>query len=298
MSLILITLLILTEIGLGLSPKHLGSADAAQSPIITIDAPPALQPLIPGLRESTRKHMGSLMKLMGLDHPGRPIRVILAPQGSDLAQETPKWISGYAVGASSAVVLFPDRVTSYPYHSLQEVLLHELGHIFIHRASGGKFVPRWFHEGLAMIAARTWQLEDRARLVWAMITSSQVTLDDLDMMFQLDENSARQAYVLAHAFLLDLIEQTRPDFPKLLLNRIKEGTPFPEAFAQTTLMTLSRAEEQFWGRQTVWNRWIPVATSSAMVWLIITILSVVAYKRQRKRTTTIKQRWQEEDFDS
>ncbi len=298
MSLKYIALLLLAGFGLGFFPIHFGSAYATQSPIITLEAPSALQPLIPGLRESTQKHINSLVELMGLDHPGPPIRVILAPNASELAQKTPEWISGYALGKSSTIVLFPDRVTSYPYHSLQEVLLHELGHIFIHRASGGYPVPRWFHEGLAMIAARTWQLEDRARLVWAMITIDQVTLDDLDIMFQMNEHSARQAYVLAHAFVLDLIEHTHPALPKRLFKRMRDGIPFSEAFAQTTSMTLSLAERRFWDWQTVWNRWVPVATSSGMVWLIITLLSFVVYKRQRKRTAAIKQRWDEEDFHS
>jgi cbb3-type cytochrome oxidase subunit 3 len=62
-------------------------------------------------------------------------------------------------------------------------------------------------------------------------------------------------------------------------------------------MTLQRAEEDFWSRQTLWNRWIPVANSSGMVWLTITFLAFWAYSKQRRRSAAIQQQWKEDDWD-
>ncbi len=289
-----LSLIIGCGLGLILSPP----VSLASTLELRIEAPISLRPLAERLQNMNPQQIESIINLVGLETPGPPIQVMLAPDDSPLAQQTPQWVSGYALGESSRVVLLTDRVTSYPYHSLEEVLLHEIGHILTHRASGGRDIPRWFHEGLAMVAARTWEIEDRARLVWAMITSDQLSLEELDLLFQQDEASARQAYVLAHAFLIYLMEQTQPDFLQRLLSRVKHGIPFPDAFAQTTFKTLARAEEEFWDRQTVWNRWVPVATSSAMVWLFITFLSIVVYKKQRQRTSAIQQRWREDDWDS
>ena len=148
-----------------------------------------------------------------------------------------------------------------------------------------------------MLAARTWDLEDRARLVWAMVSGTQISLNELNTLFIQDDTSVRQAYVLAHAFTLDLLEHTDRDVPKRILAKVKQGLSFPEAFAQATFMTLSQAEEEFWNRQTLWNRWIPVATSSGMLWLTITLLAFWAYTKQRRRTTAIKKQWREDDWD-
>jgi hypothetical protein len=148
-----------------------------------------------------------------------------------------------------------------------------------------------------MMAARTWDLEDRARLVWAMVSGTQVSLDELNTLFIKDDTSVRRAYVLAYAFTLDLLGHTRRDVPKRILAKVKQGLSFSEAFAQTTFMTLTQAEESFWSRQTLWNRWIPVATSSGMVWLSITLLAFWAFTRQRKRAAAIKKQWREDDFD-
>jgi hypothetical protein len=130
-----------------------------------------------------------------------------------------------------------------------------------------------------------------------MVSNTQVSLDDLNTLFIKDAASARRAYVLAYAFTLDLLEHTRQDLPKRILAKVKQGLPFPEAFAQTAFMTLTQAEEYFWSRQTLWNRWVPMATSSAMLWLVITLLAFWAFTRQRRRTAAIKKQWREDEWD-
>jgi len=269
----------------------------AGSPQFIIEAPESLEPLAAHLKEIHPKILQRMMDLMGLEQPGPPIRLILAPNESPLAQDAPAWMSGYALGHASTIVLFTDRTLTYPNDSLNDVFLHEIGHILAHRAAGEQPLPRWFDEGLAMLAARTWDLEDRARLVWAMVSDTQVSLDELNTLFIKDDTSVRRAYVLAYAFTLDLLEHTQRDVPKQILAKVQQGMSFPEAFAQTTFMTLSQAEEQFWSRQTLWNRWIPVATSSGMVWLTITLLAFLAYTKQRRRSAAIKKQWQEDDWD-
>ncbi|HBP87845.1 MAG TPA: hypothetical protein DD706_09130 [Nitrospiraceae bacterium] len=287
-------LLFLTIIVMMTHPQRLMGA---ASPQFIIEAPEPLEPLAARLKDIHPQALQRMMDFMGLEHPGPPIRVILAPNESPLAQEASEWMSGYAVSQTSTIVLLTDRSLTYPNDSLNEVFLHEIGHILAHRAAGEQPLPRWFDEGLAMMAARRWDLEDRARLVWAMVSDTQVSLNELNTLFSKDETSVRRAYVLAYAFTQDLLEHTGQDTPKRILAKIQQGMSFPEAFAQTTFMTLTEAEEQFWGRQTLWNRWIPVATSSGMVWLAITLLAFWAFTRQRKRAAAIKKQWREDDFD-
>ncbi|GJL59841.1 MAG: hypothetical protein NPIRA03_26980 [Nitrospirales bacterium] len=269
----------------------------AASPQFIIETPESLEPLAAHLKDSNPQALQRMLDFMGLEHPGLPIRVILAPKESSLAQEAPKWVSGYAVSQTSTIVLLTDRSLTYPNDSLNEVFLHEISHILAHRAAGGQPLPRWFDEGLAMVAARRWDMEDRARLVWAMVSDTQISLKELNTLFSKDETSVRRAYVLAYAFTRDLLEHTGQDTPKRLLAKVRQGLSFSEAFAQTTFMTLTDAEEQFWSRQTLWNRWIPVATSSGMVWLAITFLAFWAFSRQRMRAAAIKREWEEDDDD-
>ena len=266
-------------------------------PSLIFESPTALQPIAQRLQQVDPKKFLAVMNLVGLEEPGPPIHVILASNEADLSKRVPEWVVGYAVGRASSVVLLPDRVPNYPYDSLEGVLFHEIGHILTHRAAGGHDVPRWFDEGLAMIAGRTWDVEEHARLVWAMVSGHQMSLDELNQAFVADSASARRAYIIAHALTLELIDQAPPDFPKRLLAKVASGRPFQEAFAQTTFMPLEQAEAKFWKEQTLWNRWIPVATSSGMIWLMITALVFYPARKQRKRAAAIKKRWEEENLD-
>ncbi len=269
----------------------------AVTPQFIFEAPDNLRLIADRLEVTNSQTMQRMMDLMGLQHSGPEIRVFLAPDDSPPAQQAADWMSGYALGHSSTIVLLTDRSLTYPNNSLNHVFLHEVGHILAYRAAGGQPLPRWFDEGLAMVAARTWDLEARARLVWAMVSSTQVSLNEINSLFSRDASSVRQAYVLAHAFMLDLLEQTDQGVPQRILVAVKQGLPFAQAFAQATSMSLTQAEEGFWSRQTIWNRWVPVATSSGMVWLTITLLAFWVYTKQRRRAAGIKKQWQEDEWD-
>jgi len=105
------------------------SFGAATPPSFDFQSPRRLQPIVQRLQRIDPKQFVRIMDFLGLEESGPPIRVILAPNESDLAREVPGWIVGYAISQASTVVLLTDRVPNYPYDSLEGVLLHEIGHI-------------------------------------------------------------------------------------------------------------------------------------------------------------------------
>ena len=74
------------------------------------------------------------------------------------------------------------------------------------------------------------------------------------------------------------------------------GIPiFEEAFYRRTGVDFVHAEERFWHSHSIWYRWVPILTSSATLWMAITLLSLFAVKRRRDRTAEIKRQWEEEE---
>ncbi len=92
----------------------------------------------------------SIVRLVGLEAPGPPVLVILAPEDGEVARQVTPWTAGFAIGHASLVVLFPSRSLTYPHDALEDVLRHEVAHVLISRAAAGRRVPRWFNKGLAM----------------------------------------------------------------------------------------------------------------------------------------------------
>ncbi len=173
----------------------LSTTAAAQRrpPELRFEAPEALAPLAAELGRTDPQTYLDAMRLLGLDDPGPPIRVLLAPEGSPAARRGPSWGVAYAFGAAGLVVLIPSRVPAYPDHSLETVLCHEVTHVLVARAAGRRPVPRWFNEGLALVAAREWGVEDQARLSVATVRRDGVRLAELDRRFRAGSRSASRS---------------------------------------------------------------------------------------------------------
>jgi hypothetical protein len=254
---------------------------------------PGLAPSANRLVEGPRPWVASEMDLVGLDEPGPDIHVVLAPESSPLAREMPAWVTGYTDGVTnlnggSIVVILAQRTPSYPDGGLEEVLAHEVAHVLIHRAAGGRRVPRWFDEGLAMLAARSWRLRDQTELAIGLLGGPRVPLWKLDDLFAGDRRQVEHGYALAGTLVQDLLERYGPAVPRIVLARLARGDTFDEALRGATGATTIEIGEAFWDRQGTLKRWIPILTSTAALWFGISILAIVAAIRKRRQRADLE----------
>lgn len=271
------------------------ASPAQVAPRIEVEAPPALAGTAAQLRAIDPARLASVMRLVGLEDPGAPIRVILAPEGSGAATVVPRWVSGYAMGEQGVIVLLPGRVPSYPDSSLTDLLSHEVAHVLVARAAAGRPLPRWFHEGMAMIAGLSWGFDDRSRLTLALLVDRPVSLAELDDRFTGGQGEVNRAYAIAGSFVHDLFDRYGQGVAARILQGVAGGLSFADAFRAATGTPLAAAESAFWDRQTFWYRWVPVLTSSVTLWMIVTLLAVWAMKRRRQRDAALRRIWDEED---
>lgn len=228
--------------------------------------------------------------LAGAPAGGLPIRVVLVPERSELARRAPAWLAGFAESERSLVVLFPRRVPLYPDRSLEQLLLHELAHVLIDRATGYRPVPRWFHEGLALVAGGPWDLRDGSQLTLVMLREGEIDLAELDRRFA-DPGELADAYAIAGALVRDLLQRHGADLPARLLAAMRGGEGFEGAFRRVTGEAPAVANRSFWRRYAFWYRWVPVLTSSTTLWLAVTLLALAAIRRRRRRDAERLARW-------
>ena len=280
------------------------SIAAREPPELVFQAPEGLAPQIERLEKLSPAELVPIMDLLGLDEPGPPIRVQLAKEGSPEARRAPSWAVAYAIGGAGLVVLIPSRVPSYPDHTLETVLRHEIAHVLIDRAArrssgapirnrGG--VPRWFNEGLAIYGSRDWGFEDRARLTVATFRREGLALSDLDRRFHGGSHSAAGAYALSAAFVRYLLDQHGPFVAARIFDQMTLGHAFDEAFRRAVGNTLAAEEAQFWRHLDIWNKWVPLLSSSTTLWMLITLLALWAFKRRRERDAELMAAWDEEE---
>jgi len=270
------------------------AAAAQRPPELIVQAPPSLERAAAKVRAVEPGRLLDAMRLVGLEDPGPPIQVLLGPEGSDLAM-VPPWVSGYAFSEEGVIVLLPARAPSYPDSSLEDLLRHEVAHVLVARAAGGRPLPRWFHEGLAMIAGLSWGLDDRSQLTLTLVGDGEVSLERLEQEFRGGRAAARGAYAIAGAFANDLLRRHGDDAAARILAEVARGLSFEDAFQRATGTSLAEAERVFWQRQTLWYRWVPLLTSSVTLWLLVTLLAIWAMGKRRARDAAQRRMWEEEE---
>ena len=266
-----------------------------EAPLLVVEAPPQLAAVAQQVERIDRRAIEPALRLTGLEHPGEPIRLLLAPEGSPAATSAPSWVAGYAHGEAGVIVILPARVPTYPDRNLLELVQHEVAHVLVARAAHGRPVPRWFNEGVAVAAARGWRLEDRARLAAGLITGEPTGRDELDAAFHSRGLDARPAYALSGALVRAIERRFGPQAPAAILSGLAADQSFEQAFAAACGTTIEDFERSFWRRQSLWNRWVPLLTSSGVAWFGITLLAVAAFRRRRQRDAERMARWEEEE---
>jgi hypothetical protein len=280
---------------LALGSPSVAAARGPEAPHLQITAPPELAGVAAELGRVSPEAFLPGMRLTGLADPGPPIRVALATPGSPAGRAAPPWAAGVARGATGDVTLFPARVRRSPDRRLLPLLQHEVAHVLVARAARGRPVPRWFDEGLAMAAGRALDVGDRARVALAVLSDGRLPLARLDAAFAGHGGDVEAAYALSRDFVGHLLAEFGDDVGARILAEVARDVPFAAAFRGVTGRSLADVEAAYWSRRTLWDRWLPFATSAVTLWIGITLLALVAFRRRRARTATIHARWDEEE---
>ena len=93
----------------------------------------------------------------------------------------------------------------------------------------------------------------------------------------------------------DRLERQRPWCPavqRTRRHRRREDSADARRFLQDVAPI---PEAEFWNRQRVWTTWIPVLFSQDTLWMVITLLAVLAILRRRKRNAEMRKRWEQEE---
>ena len=268
---------------------------AMESPQLQIEAPREFASIRTRLESADPQRFADIVRFLGLADAGPAIKVVLAPEGSNWARQVSPWIAGFAMGASDLVVIFPNRSPSYPHDTLEDVLRHEITHVLIERASRGQPIPRWFNEGLAMAAEHGWRFEDQTELIYQLALGARASLYEIDRLFSGKQSDQARAYALSGAFVRDVLQRYGSAGPAEILLRVRRGIPFDVAFAGVAGKTPAFAESDFWNRQRIWTTWIPILTSSGVLWLMVSILAIFAIRRRRQRDAAIEKEWEKEE---
>jgi hypothetical protein len=281
---------------LALSVAAVAAAGTPRPPEVTVEAPADLAWAAAHLRRWQPDRLAGFQGLIGLDDPGGPIRVVLATEDSVVASAAPEWVAGYARD-DGLVVLFPARVPVYPNASLDGLLAHEVAHVLVARAVGGRPVPRWFNEGLAMLAEDAWDWSDRSHAALALMRGDSYSVASLADRFGGGRGEVQGAYAVSEALVRDLVARHGRESPARILRGLAAGEPFESAFESAAGLSVEELETAFWRRNVFWRRLLPFLGSPTTLWIAVSLLALLAIWRRRQRDRAWEEVWDLEERD-
>jgi hypothetical protein len=267
------------------------AAMAGQPYTLKVDAPPELAGVAARVEAIEPASLARPLASAGLNLPPS-VHLILVADEHPVAGRTPTWVAGQAFGRDT-IVVYPQRIGSYPYDSLESVVLHEFVHLALNVRADGRPLPRWFHEGVAVSVESGWGIGSQARLLWA--AAHDPAINDVAMLFESGAASeTTTAYLLSAALIEDIRRRHGLAVPGAIAARVARGEPFAVAFARETGETVNEAAAQAW-RVYRGLRWLPILTSASGLWGGILVLALIAFAVRLRRRWQRRRKWDEEE---
>ncbi|WP_410478026.1 peptidase MA family metallohydrolase [Myxococcus sp. MxC21-1] len=164
----------------------------------------------------------------------------------------------------------------------QQTLRHELAHVALGQLAPSW--PRWFQEGVAQyVTGERYSLTHYSALFRAVTQERVFHFEHLDRAWPDVPSDVEIAYAQSAAFVAHLSAKFGPQAMAALVDGVARGEPFETAFGKAFRTSLL-VEETDW-REGLAARygWLPLTTSSALVWLSASFLCVAAYARRRQQ---------------
>ncbi len=235
--------------------------------------------------ESTRDYFS---RVLGRDWPGKTeIRIGLGRgEFADLAlpgDKPPDWNRAYSYPEQNIVVL---EARSLNESDGNASLRHEFLHVALGQLGGDW--PHWFHDGLAMyLTGQRSSISQYAALFHAVQQDRIFSFQDLKDRWPEQPSDVEIAYAQSVSFVAFLVERHGLAALGDLIDSVVAGRPFETAFARAFKASIW-FEEMAWRAQLPSRySWLPILTSSSMLWAVLACICIAAslrlHARQRRR---------------
>lgn len=207
----------------------------------------------------------------------------------------PDYAAGVAYPEIGLVLLTVKPVHPNSEHDLNEVFRHELAHVALEDAVGGRPIPRWFNEGFAVLASGETSYVRLQTLWTATVSDNLLTLQQMERTFPADESQAGIAYAQAADVVRFLVRREEQHRFRGLVSRLRDGETMDSAllnsYGEDAAALESEWREEVAKRYTFW----PVLFSGTVIWAGTMGLFVMGWRKKRRKAKQTLARWEREE---
>lgn len=219
---------------------------------------------------------------------GGPIEIVLAhtQHEFDTLQPgaPPDWADGTAWPYRGLIFLRAPDLRPGTDEPLTTVLDHEIVHILLGRAFGGRPVPRWLQEGVAQVYARQYTAATTDTLASGLLGRDLMSIEDLATGFPADPMRARLAYAQSADLVAWLQNEHGPDAIPTLAREMSRGRGFGAAMREATGSSVDELDAEWRSRLTSSGLWLkPLVSDTTMFTAAAAVLLVGGFGVLRRK---------------
>ncbi len=226
------------------------------------------------LREIEQDLHATLSGNLNIDFVGTPEAFAAVMKEHRVTGFQEAWISGLALLDQDRVIV---QVNGPGALLTGEVVRHELAHVALHALSGDRWLPRWYHEGVAMYLAGEATFERLREAAGAGAFGELDSLSALNEGFSGSQVGVQRAYATAAGFVRFAVGRAGDRRALLQLHqRMQGGLDFPAAFTATFGLrpeALYELYAAYVGNHA--SRWTLMLTDSTL-WALVSLLALLA----------------------
>lgn len=244
---------------------------------------------------------GNFVKIKGLDHISQQTsyfeqeykRIWKTINPSQVPDTTPIWVEFYHKGSSKKgirlpewggggaigkdTIIMPINQTPFLKMDYRQTLVHELVHIALSRSYGYIHLPRFFHEGLAMLFSGELSFDATMVVGQAIFSHTILSLDSIEKVNFFSREKAQLAYAQSHLAIEFLVRKYGLEGISELLTAVRQNRSFSTAFLKVYGLTMTEFESMY-NQALTEKYWILFfASDTYLFWIGITMLFILGY---------------------
>jgi hypothetical protein len=222
-----------------------------------------------------------------------PLKIIYYTKShaGELGHMLPEWGGGGAIGDS--LIIIPVDFKPFLEQSFPQITVHEIVHIVLARAYPSIPIPRWFHEGVAMLLSGELSFEENTTISKAIFLGRLMPLRSIDSVNNFGRWRADLAYSQSHLAALFLVEQYGMAVLPEILRAARLSRDFNSGMLKAIGLSTREFEDMVEKYIASKYRFVFFVTDSYIWWLLIAFLFIAAFTvtmaRNRKRAAAMEE---------
>ena len=229
----------------------------------------------------------------------RPFFVYITSNEKDFSEKakghSPEWSIAVAKRNPDRIIIKANRIFNTSITRMEEIIIHELNHIYMFRFPNYGVLPSWFKEGMAMRNSNEFALSHKVEISKSIWERRTIPLVQLKNISSYTQDKVGLAYGESAAAVEALEFFYGESILKNILNNINSEGNFEDVFYKASLEEFVDFQIKYDAYLKSHFKWIFLLKSPKYIYAILSLILFLGFIFHRYRSKKILEQWEKEE---